>query len=248
MNVIKIFVSSVMFCAAISNAEMFAGYDSFCNIPVVIGNDPQIATAQTDQNGKPIIHIDPGAISNWTTSRMFTLAHECAHHKLGHTSALGQSARYNGGTAKQELEADCWAARALKDLGDWDDIKRVIIDHSLEGAIAIGGYPSGIERANVIKRCVESKKTNITCKQVTVPCSHAMHQNGDLVQCQHHVPAHNSDLVPCSHACFGPYGQYQCHPAGDLVPCQHVVNLHANDVVQCSHPLHSLGDIQTICE
>lgn len=110
-----------------ARADVFAGYDSFCGLPVVVGPDSQTATARTDPSGQKFIHIDPGAMNNWSMSRMFTLAHECAHHLLGHTSQLGQMQRYRGGPAPQELEADCWAAQKLASVGYTSDITLSLI-------------------------------------------------------------------------------------------------------------------------
>jgi hypothetical protein len=139
----------------VSRAQsVFAGYDAFCGLPVVVSHDPQTATARRDQSGNPFIHIDPGAMANWTISRMFTLAHECAHHLLGHTTRLGVMQRFYGGTRQQELEADCWAARALRQVGQNVDLERMIWQNIQQGHFAGNGYPSGHERAQNILNCI----------------------------------------------------------------------------------------------
>ncbi len=227
--------------------EMFAGYDSFCGLPVVVGYDPQVASARMDSSGHPIIHVDPGAMSNWTVSRIFTLAHECGHHQLGHTSAMGAMQRYYGGTARQELEADCWAAQKLKSLGLFSDITRTVLQQASQGHFSSQGYPSGIERASNISACVGGGGGQ-QCRTITRPCNHPAHPNGDQVLCSHLVLAHPlGDLYPCQHVCYGPFGPASCHPQGDIVPCQHTVPVHPFDVVPCSHPAHPAGDVETVC-
>lgn len=235
----------LLFTALQSKAEVFAGYDAFCGLPVVVGRDAQTATARTDEYGNKFIHIDPAAMNNWTVSRMFTLAHECAHHLIGHTSQLGQLERFSGGTAKQELEADCWAARKLASIGFDHDISRTILDHANAGHFSAGGYPSGSERANNILNCVSD---NRQCKTVTHQCNHAAHPNGDQVRCSHVVPAHpQGDVIQCQHACPGPWGPVPCHPRGDIVQCQHPVQQHEFDLIQCQHTAHLQGHSQQVC-
>lgn len=235
----------LVFMSCHSNADMFVGYDSFCGLPVVVGNDPQIATARTDQYGNKFIHIDPGAMNNWTMSRMFTLAHECAHHLIGHTSQIGNLERFSGGTAKQELEADCWAAQKLASIGFNGEINRAILDHAKTGHFSGSGYPSGVQRANNILNCVGGGGQ---CETVTHQCNHPAHINGDQLQCSHLVPAHPmGDVIPCQHACSSPWGAAPCHPQGDVIPCQHAVQQHQFDLVQCQHAAHPMGHSEQIC-
>lgn len=236
---------------------MFAGFDQLCGLPVVVGPDPQIATARKDAFGRPFIHVDPGAMRNWTTSRRFVLAHECAHHRLGHTSPLGEQQRFFGGTRQQELEADCWAARALRQHGLTADITRTVLEHASQGHFAANGYPSGQERAHNIQACAgggqqagsqQAGGQQPRCRDVTRRCDHAAHPAGDQRPCQHQGLAHpRGDLVPCQHACPGAWGPVPCHPPGDLVPCQHPGRQHPFDVVPCQHPAHPSGDVERVC-
>jgi hypothetical protein len=140
--------------------SLFAGYDMFCGLPVVIGYDPQGASARLDNVGRPYIHLDPGVAANWTVSRMFALAHECAHHRLGHTSYLGALQRFSGGTARQELEADCWAANALRRVGYEFDINRTVLEQAHQGHFSFNGYPSGSQRAAEILRCANGESSD----------------------------------------------------------------------------------------
>ena len=138
-----------------SFAQMFAGYDEFCGVPVVVVHNSQNASAARDQFGNPVIYVDPGVMANWTMSRMFALAHECAHHKLGHTLPQGMWFRNTQywATRQQELAADCWAAEQLARTNDTDDLERMILQFASQGPMPQGSYPSGTERANNAARC-----------------------------------------------------------------------------------------------
>ena len=213
--------------------EMFAGYDSFCGLPVIVGNNPQDASARRDANGAPYIHIDPSVMANWSLSRIFALAHECAHHRLGHTTSLGMYERYTGGTGQQELEADCWAAEELSMRLETDDIIRTIVQYANQGHYPLGGgYPSGAERARNIFQCANDSWE---------PCDHPAHPNGHPVQCQHFVAAHSYDLIDCGHLCQSPIGIFPCHPQGDSIQCQHPTPQHAGDMAPCDHQRHPEG-------
>lgn len=246
-------VAAVALCpGSFAMADMFAGYSEFCGLPVVVGADPQIASARRDASGAPYVHVDPGAMSNWTTSRRFALAHECAHHLLGHTSDIGQMARFYGGTRTQELEADCWAAQVLADAGYRDDITRTVLDQAAQGHFAASGYPSGSERAGLIASCAGGGATaddGPQCRNVTTRCQHAAHPMGDAVSCAHVIPMHPAgDVIPCGHPCGGPFGVGPCHPSGDLVPCGHPTTQHQADAAPCQHAMHPGGDVERVCD
>jgi hypothetical protein len=150
-----------LFCALASlsaQAQVFAGYDSFCGVPVIVQSTKQIAVAALDNNGIRIIIIDPGAMNNWTHSRRFVLAHECGHHQLGHTTPAGLEARKGipWASKSQELAADCWAATALSGVMARSDLVAVINKYAAEGNWAPSGYPTGYERAANIVRCANS--------------------------------------------------------------------------------------------
>lgn len=192
------------FISGAANAQVFAGFDSFCGLPIVVENDPQVASARKDQFGNRFIHVDPGAMANWTMSRMFTLAHECAHHLLGHTTPIGELQRFSGGTARQELEADCWAAQALKNTGYDSDITRTILEQANQGHFASPGYPTGRQRAENILQCAGSGTScrdvveqetymdiEIQMQPVQVLCQHCGCNNWGQCGC-----AHQFDVVP----------------------------------------------------
>lgn len=230
-----------------ANAEVFIGYDEFCGLPVVMGADRQLASARRDQLGRPFIHVDPGVVQNRTASRVFAIAHECAHHKIGHTTLLGQAQRYSGGTRTQELQADCWAAKALLRVGYTLDIHRTVQDNVLQGHFSANGYPTGAERADLIRRCVAPPPSD-ECEEVRTPCHHRVHPRGDAEPCTHVVATHpRGDIGPCGHACMSPFGPAPCHPRGDIFPCAHLRNAHRFDTTPCSHPSHPDGHVTRSC-
>jgi hypothetical protein len=258
-----------LICAAVVAMErpaiaqnMFAGYDAFCGVRVIVGRTNRGALALRDAKG-PLIYVDRGVMANWTSSRLFTLAHECAHHKLGHSTPVGLANRMRPwGTRKQELEADCWAVGALMKIGKKLDIVRVFKEQVGQGHMYKGSYPTGQERALNIIRC--SKRCHVVqCAHVLhprgdlfpcrhkahpadrIPCQHLMHPGGDVSPCRHIVhPV--GDLFPCRHACPNPYAPYgppvRCHPRGDLLPCRHRVHP-MGDVSPCRHRVHPNGDM-----
>jgi len=184
-----------------AKAEVFAGYDAFCGLPVIVGSDPQVASARIIPSVGKYIHIDPGAMENWTMSRMFTLAHECAHHLLGHTNSLGQAERFYGGTAKQELEADCWASAKLRSIGYNSDITRTILERSSEGHFSAGGYPSGAMRAQNIATCAGSPEISSS------PRCHNVQVSEQFIDVQMIM---QQVQVPCQHCGCNAFGQCGC--------------------------------------
>lgn len=157
------------FSQTAKSQSMFVGYDNFCGLPVIVEQTSQDAVA-TIRNGQRVIIIDPAVISNWRFSRIFALAHECGHHRIGHLSSFEQFSRLHmNATRKQELEADCWAARALAENGYYNDIRRTIMQRVNEGPIMQGPYPSGMERATFIAQCA-----GIQFTQLGFPTGHIM--------------------------------------------------------------------------
>jgi hypothetical protein len=152
-------IGSSVIGSAPARAQMFAGYDQFCGLPVLVVQTAQLAVASKDPQGRPIIYIDPTVMANWSHSRIFTLAHECGHHRLGHTTPNGESFRQNvfWATKSQELAADCWATKALRSIWNVEDIRRVIRGYNAEGNSGGGGYPTGRERAANIAACATEK-------------------------------------------------------------------------------------------
>lgn len=228
--------------------EMFAGYDTFCGLPVIVGSDPQLASARRFADGRPYLHVDPGVAANWSASTMFTVAHECAHHLLGHTTAMGTVQRYRGGTRQQELAADCWAAATLRRHGLVSDLNRTLFERASQGHFPPGqGYPSGAERAQAILTCAGASPRPPTpapareCRTVIEECAHPAH-GVDRVPCSHYGRLHQGDTVPCSHPC----GMFPCHQF-DIVPCSHIAQLHAFDTSPCTHRAHPSGHPRTIC-
>jgi hypothetical protein len=132
-----------------------AGYDQFCGLPIIVAPNPQGASASTDQFNRAAIYVDPSIMADATASRMFTIAHECAHHRLGHTLPQGMWFRNSQywATKQQELAADCWAAEQLKNTQGMQDVERAIRQFVSQGSAAQGNYPSGLERAYAAAGC-----------------------------------------------------------------------------------------------
>lgn len=142
----------------VSLGQMFAGYDEFCGVRVIVTPNPQDAAASMDQYG-PVIYVDPKVMANMTYSRVFSIAHECGHIKLGHMTPSGMWFRntQNWATKKQELEADCWAVKVLENRGYYDDITRTAGDFQRQGPFNPGPYPSGTERLANLMSCLSHR-------------------------------------------------------------------------------------------
>lgn len=107
----------------------------------------QIAIAFLGPKGSPQIKYNPKGVA-WVTdkTRLFVLAHECAHHTLSHL--------YTEMNVGKEQQADCWALATLqqRDLIGSDDISDIQRDVA---AIAKGDstHVSGAQRANNLQWC-----------------------------------------------------------------------------------------------
>jgi len=150
--VFTVLCAAVLLCQKPCFAQMFAGFDQFCSLPVIVTQTGQGAVAGRDRFGNPVIYVDPGVIGNWTSSRMFALAHECGHHMLGHSTPAGMWAR-NWATRQQELAADCWAAQQLVSVMGTQDLERQLLQFANQGPMSQGPYPSGWERASNAAQC-----------------------------------------------------------------------------------------------
>lgn len=137
--------------------EPFPGFDAQCGMPIVTLPTPNGAAAFLDGRGAPFIQIDPNLMGAAARAeRTFLLAHECAHHRLGHTSRQGLLLRARGArdVADQELSADCWAAESLARAGLIEVVRQMADRFHRLGPTSPGqGYPSGIQRSLILRQC-----------------------------------------------------------------------------------------------
>ena len=136
--------------------EPFPGYADRCGFKILLKPTSHVATAETAADGAKVIFIDPLLTKAGNEyHKAFLIAHECAHHVLGHTSEDGLSRRWvsRRAVADQELSADCWAAEALSEAGLSAYTKMMSRQMSRSGLFSSGGYPAGIQRAAIIRNC-----------------------------------------------------------------------------------------------
>ena len=128
------------------------GPANYCGIQAFAHPNRQGASA-TVVNGQPIIIVDPSQVNPGPWGH-FVAAHECAHHALGHTLPSGMWFRNTQywATAAQELTADCWAAQRVGRAAAVVVAQRMAAaqGHHRGGP----GYPTGVQRARNIRRCV----------------------------------------------------------------------------------------------
>ena len=136
--------------AGSSQAQQPLGPAAFCGVPTFAAPNQQGASATVWQ-GTPVIIIDPSQFQSqlWL---QFVVAHECAHHVIGHTLPSGMWFRNttNWATAAQDLEADCWAARTVSPQAAAFAAQHFARQGAQAGA---PGYPTGFQRADNIARC-----------------------------------------------------------------------------------------------
>jgi len=120
------------------------------NVPILMDNTlKNVAVARRNSStGQRTIVVNPKVMKLFQTpTRWFWLAHECAHHQLGHT--LG-----NYGP-NREQEADCYAAKQMVKSHDMTaaDLKAIEDDISLIGGDK-NAYLPGPARVQNIDECV----------------------------------------------------------------------------------------------
>jgi hypothetical protein len=119
------------------------------DVPIVLSNTLQnIAVANRDAWGRLIIVANPMVMAVFQpATRWFWLAHECAHHQLGHTMGhLGP---------EREQQADCFAAKQLVKNNQMSgtDLQAINDDISRMDSSS-AAYLPGRARAAEITNCV----------------------------------------------------------------------------------------------
>ena len=215
--------------------------------PIVFGQTFQ--WGQAHRGG--LIILDYSTINKSPSILAFVFAHEWGHQALGHQANIynpqGAAWRYRSSPTQFEDEADVYAGRFLARYGyDMDEVYSYLSnlphfdDHT---------HSSGRERAQLVLSGYRnagggsSSTPSESYREVTVPCTHPQHSNGDRVQCQHRM--HQSDLYPCQHSCWNGFQYAACHGQGDAAPCQHISHP-SGDIIQCQHRMHPGGDVQRV--
>lgn len=140
--------------------EVFPGYATECGYPIVHAPTPNVSLAVIDETGRSVIVLDP-RLSEATEAerRRFLIAHECAHHRMGHAGIASRQARMRSAKVirDQELSADCWAAETLARKG-FETTIRIMADRFYKAGLYSpgGGYPAGIQRSTIIIHCAET--------------------------------------------------------------------------------------------
>ena len=151
--------------------EPFPGYDSLCGYPLVMSSTASVAQARLGRDGQPVIVLDPQLSGpDESHRRVFLIAHECAHHRMGHVAEAERRKRTRSRRVVRdhELSADCWAAETLAQ-ARMDRTLRVIEDRFFRGGLYSpgGGYPAGIQRASIIRACAESGRNRSKAASLT---------------------------------------------------------------------------------
>lgn len=140
----------------VPDLEIFPGYRKECGYPIIFEHTLSRAEARITDEGERVIVLDPSFVSPGSNMhRAFLAAHECSHHKLGHTRPEGlQLRRKHGGVLDQELSADCMAGEILKRQGQDAIVDAIAARLFRAGPYSPGGgYPSGIRRSGVLRTC-----------------------------------------------------------------------------------------------
>ena len=121
------------------------------------------ASSMTDRLGRPVIVVNAMTLRDQPSYSRFLLAHECCHHTLGHVANAKKGLGHVGPQAfyyiapelkRMELEADCCAARLLRERHEDDGIDAGSVAMAEFGDKPTGAhYPTGLERVDNIRRC-----------------------------------------------------------------------------------------------
>jgi len=154
-------------------AEPYTGYNRDCGYPIIFARIATVSEARIDRRLGPVILLDPFLnYPGQARHRKFLIAHECAHHKLSHTTKKGLHDRFNRskGVEDQELSADCRASEALVSAGLFADAVFVADLLYRKGLHSPGsGYPSGVQRSTLIYHCIQMARRKQRDKEVATP-------------------------------------------------------------------------------
>ena len=145
--------------AAVSHETPFKTFEAKCGYPVVWERTSHVSKAEIDPVEGPRIVLDPSLrTADQSFHRIFLIAHECAHHLMEHTTEEGITFRMTRrhGVRDHELSADCWASEELTRNGHLPQLLNLADAFWRRGFVSPGqGYPSGIQRSNVIRHCAQ---------------------------------------------------------------------------------------------
>jgi hypothetical protein len=109
------------------------------------------------ENGRPVIYYNPALLRQFGPSlTTFFFAHEYGHIRYGHTGAalLAGDGDLTAVRQRQELEADCYAARALAESAP-EAVGAAVRFFTRMGAFRFDAlHPSGSQRAAKILACL----------------------------------------------------------------------------------------------
>lgn len=116
---------------------------------------PDVALARFE-GGRPVIYYNPVLLQQFGPELAgFFLAHEYGHVRFGHPGAalIADGGDLGALRQRQELEADCYAARALSDRNP-ESVAAAVRFFLRMGPFRFDGYhPSGSQRAAKILAC-----------------------------------------------------------------------------------------------
>jgi hypothetical protein len=111
---------------------------------VKMGN---VAIAGRLKDGRPFIAYNPEALKRFNpVTRLYIYYHECAHHRLGHSSGYRPQNRENA--------ADCFAIRYMTRQGMLNDARmRIIMDDVRRYGSSDNVHLPGPQRARLLASC-----------------------------------------------------------------------------------------------
>jgi hypothetical protein len=168
-------------------------YD-FRGIPVQYIPNPGIndAAMAAHVNGMPVVYVNPQALPFLPQEvQMFTWAHECAHHALGHAVRNIPFSR--------EQEADCWSITELVKQGYLSRDQVPIVQRTLSMSPGDATHLPGPQRAYNLAACFRSAAPDATDSD-SDSCRHAYDGECDLPP----VCAAGTDSADCGSAVARP--------------------------------------------
>ena len=150
--------------------EPFPGYAETCGYRIFLKPTRHVALADSADDGTKVIYIDPLLTAPGNEfHKAFLIAHECAHHRLGHTTEAGLDRRFTSRRAvtDQELSADCWAAELLSRAGLSSFTTSMSRQIQRSGRFSgVGGYPGGMQRAAIIRQCAQAGQDQVPARKL----------------------------------------------------------------------------------